>query len=678
MKALCKALLLMGSLPLIVGQNHALAAQDWPTAAVYSSSALWPNAALKDGNVGTQWSSNGYVDSNHLEWIAYQLDTVRQVNYVKLYPRVHNGQALGFPKAFNIYWSNGSSWVLAATYTNFQTPTRADWIILPLPSTVSTSFIHVVATTLGSDGANYLFQLGEVAAGYDAELGKLTYLGNTGDGGAARKPHIQVYNVGASPGQTGTTWNYDDRNPIISASTLTRDPPGTPNPSRRACSQLPYSYHPSWDPATQSLRNIYAPTVLHRGGSNWLIAYGGFDNICKFVEKPGTPGKIFEHEQDRLYRANTADNFSTFTFPTVNDPGTTEHGQRKPLLEGQDFEQGTPGYMPPSPTLRIASVNNPSLAVDNAGKIKMAYTSLTNILIPCDPGTAPNCSYKGINVNYRNKPGQATSLDGGATWSNLSSGSPSTTQASATDSPVVYNNYPNPDPWPFRWGSYSEGEEVNGTNALMFDGVDYHLYWKGVWSRIGYAKSTDGKNFYHQQWLVNNPSGQYGITDAKKIGGEYFFAYHYNSGDVWWSKSNSPNSLGFGEGGQPVVAFNTRSSYPNREQDWTVAQVALVTDGSRLLGALYGASPKPADPQFPNWKNSIFARWLQKKTTFSSGFVSLSNTLSEGPDAAMVVMSSANDVETGTLRIYKPDGTTLLYTSPPLTFRAGDRWRYNP
>ncbi|MES2039385.1 MAG: discoidin domain-containing protein, partial [Pseudomonadota bacterium] len=145
--------------------THSAMAQNWPVTKVATSSALWPNTNLYDNNPGTVWTSNGYADPNHQEWLAYWFDGFHPVNTIKLYPRYAGGRTLGFPTAFNVYWSDGSNWNLAQSYGSIAMPAAGNYVTLKLPSTVNANGIQVIATQLGQDDVgNYYFQIGEVGA----------------------------------------------------------------------------------------------------------------------------------------------------------------------------------------------------------------------------------------------------------------------------------------------------------------------------------------------------------------------------------------------------------------------------------------------------------------------------------------------------------------------------------
>jgi hypothetical protein len=156
------------------GNDAQLTAQDWTVNGVAVSSefsAGWPAANLKDNNAGSFWSSRGNASANSTEWIAYWLDTYHPVNYLKFWPRYGSTSAIAFPVNFTVYYSDGVNWQFVQSYTSYATPTLNDWVTIFLPDTLSANGIHVVATTLSTDGGSgYLFQLGEAKAGYYERL----------------------------------------------------------------------------------------------------------------------------------------------------------------------------------------------------------------------------------------------------------------------------------------------------------------------------------------------------------------------------------------------------------------------------------------------------------------------------------------------------------------------------
>lgn len=239
------------------------ASTDIPVTSVAASSQLWPASALDDSDSLTIWSSNVHSNINSTEWVAYWFNGFHNVNYIKVFPRYNATGALGFPVKFDIYWSNGSSWVHSRSDTAFPTP-LADWVILPLPATVNANGIQIVATQLGKDDVNNIvFQLGEVGAGYDTTLSHFTWLGNNN---TYQQNEIRSVGSGAFNPNKISNWNYDARNPIITAN-------------------------------TGGNSNVYAPNVVSNGGA-WNIYFGGWDGT--------TDG------HDRISITVSNDNFLTF------------------------------------------------------------------------------------------------------------------------------------------------------------------------------------------------------------------------------------------------------------------------------------------------------------------------------------------------------------------------------
>lgn len=557
-------------------------AQEWPVNNVATSSALWPNTNLKDGNIGSAWTSNGYADANHGEWVAYWFDVFRPVNYIKLFPRVYNGSSLGFPKDFDVYWSDGARWNLVRTYSNFETPRNADYVILPLPATVNASGIHVVATKLGADNLNnYYFQLNEVGAGFNALLTKISYVTNTGN-----PNEVEIRNTGSDTFNPNKmkVFNYDKRNPIISAK------PGS-NPN---CTSL------------ETRKNVYAPNVVYKGLNNWDVFFGGWDRRCLSSLK------------DTISRLSTTDNFSTFGTQTeIISNGTLEHANNETVVKTAD------------------------------GTWRMAYTTYPEV--NPDYPTAPR----------RNKPGYASSSDG-INW----------VPAAANSANLIkMNNYPG------IWGDLNSGLNVDGSNVLYGEGSTLYFYWTSIPLQDGsggdravhWASGTDGVNFNYGGKLYDKNICRV-INDVKKINGIYLFAYHCNSNKAWYSASSSQSPAGLPE---PSELFD--STVPVFGPDLHVATIAWATNGSRLFGILYGAGVVDTLDQ-----NRIFARWLQKKAVIKNSGTILQTTMSNGPDNTVVLMVPGQGIQTATLTIYDTDGTTLLYSSPPLTFRQGDVWQYNP
>ncbi|MBN9385507.1 MAG: hypothetical protein J0H74_32440 [Chitinophagaceae bacterium] len=261
---------------------------DIPVTSVATSSQLWSNAALKDSSATTVWSSNTRSDVNSTEWVAYWFNGFHDVNYIKMLPRYDHTGAQGFPVKFDIYWSNGSSWVLSRSDTAFPNP-QTEWVILPLPATVNTNGIRIVATKLGKDDyGNIVFQLAEVGAGYDAGLNNFTWQGNNNTN---RENEIRSVGSGTFNPNKISNWNYDARNPIITAN-------------------------------AGGNSNVYAPYIVSNGGA-WNIYFGGWDGT--------TDG------HDRISITVSNDNFLSFNpHALMIDHGVMTHVNNETVMKKPD------------------------------------------------------------------------------------------------------------------------------------------------------------------------------------------------------------------------------------------------------------------------------------------------------------------------------------------------------
>lgn len=216
-------------------------AVEYPRTSCAASTDLWSAANAIDANNSTCWSGVCHGDSSNTEWYAFCLDGFHDVNYVRLTLRFTT-IALGFPRTFTIYWSDGVNWNAIRTVTNMQTPYRNDDIILAFPTTVNCNGIWVTATVLGGDDVgNYVLQMAEFNAGYDQTFKQFVWVGSD-----SSITSVKVRSVGAgtfNPNKI-SNWHYDARNPIIA-------------------------------PKSGAYRNIYAPSVVFNG--TWNIYFGGWD-----------------------------------------------------------------------------------------------------------------------------------------------------------------------------------------------------------------------------------------------------------------------------------------------------------------------------------------------------------------------------------------------------------------
>jgi len=265
--------------------------------------------------------------------------------------------ALGFPVAFNIYWSDGTKWNLANTYTGFPTPYRNDWIVLPLGATVNANGILIVATTLGQDNdGNYVFQLGEVGGGYSTFFDHLVYLGNNGSAN-----QVEIQNLGSRTFDANklAVWNYDQNNPIISGA-----------------------------PGASTLKNIYAPNIVYQGGTFWNIYFGGEDGT------PAANGYL-----DSISFLTTNNNFNSGSFsnhvPEINYGGFIDVNNESVVkVSATDWRMV---YT----TLSSDGLNKPGYAVstDGAHWTPNAGTSADLLNMSGYPGWA-NANINGVNVLF--------------------------------------------------------------------------------------------------------------------------------------------------------------------------------------------------------------------------------------------------------------------------------------
>lgn len=276
-------------------------------------------------------------------------------------------------------------------------------------------------------------------------------------------------------------------------------------------------------------------------------------------------------------------------------------------------------------------VNNESVVKLAANDWRMAYTTM---------GTSNPPTY-GLN-----KTGYATSTDG-INWT------PSAGSQSYMLSMSGYNNWANGD--------------FNGSNVIYKDaGGTWHLYFvdmaTGAVPGNHHATSTNAVNYTYQGVAGNFG---YGINDLKAFTYQsqtyYVGLYHNNGQGVWYTVGTSLTNLG----ASPTQAFANYGS-----ADYYIATDGLVTDGTRVMGVLYGGTATWG-PTF-----RIFARWMQKKVVFQNAYVNWSTNTGFGPDVVRLAQGAGDNVETGNFKVYDTDGTTLLYTSPTVTMRTGDIWLY--
>ncbi|WP_080647802.1 discoidin domain-containing protein [Variovorax atrisoli] len=263
--------LFLSALTLFVFFSNSAHSAEYQPVTASSSSQLWPLASAYDNNTSTIWSSNTHASPVATEEIAFWWSGTQSINYVKLMPRyVQTCAALGFPVDFKIYYSGGpNNWVEIGNYVDYPRPNRCDWIVIPLPATVQTEGIRIVATRLGGDDAGTpVFQLAEVKAGGDAGFNQLSFGGNNA-GALPNKMQVAGVQANAFNPNRLSNWNYDERGSSMIA----------PNPG--------------------AYRNIYSPQAVQLSGSVWRIYFHGWDGVSAPL-------------YDRIYTTVTFDDYLNF------------------------------------------------------------------------------------------------------------------------------------------------------------------------------------------------------------------------------------------------------------------------------------------------------------------------------------------------------------------------------
>ncbi len=131
-----------------------------------SSSALsgWGDANARDNNAATSWSSNGYSDSNHTEWVSIDLGAPQQVKQVRVLPR---SGGVCFPIDFKLeYSTNGTTWTLipGQTYSSYGNPGSKEQMFA-FANPVMAQYVRIVGTKLSPDSfSNYYMQIAELRA----------------------------------------------------------------------------------------------------------------------------------------------------------------------------------------------------------------------------------------------------------------------------------------------------------------------------------------------------------------------------------------------------------------------------------------------------------------------------------------------------------------------------------
>ena len=192
----------------------------------------------------------------------------------------------------------------------------------------------------------------------------------------------------------------------------------------------------------------------------------------------------------------------------------------------------------------------------------------------------------------------------------------------------------------------------NGANVLFYDNNQFTLFFQNwndqsVLGTMDRATTTTPPTFSLQGLALATSSV---VQDIKKIqvNGNNWYAMGMQTIFSQLSYSLSNDGINFGP---EQIMFGPAYS----PDDALFVTMCFVTHGNALLGALYGGTDRPANP------NSIYARWLQKKVVLAD---SSGNQIpvqgSYGPDRQQFAISSGS--LQGTIWVYAEDGLTPVAT----------------
>lgn len=451
----------------------------WPITSYETSSEIsgWESEKLFDNNTSTMWSSEQQSSASNSQKIIFEFDTYHDTNFIKLYPRYLNNNALSFPVNFTIEYSDGAQWNLVYQYENFPNP-KFDWIILALPETINAKGIIVRADVLGTDNnGKYYFQLGEVAAGYDEGFKLLQFQGIDADEGINLIENVEA--DAFNPNKI-SNWNYDYRMPLLKSNCVGKE-------------------------------NIYAPHA-ELVGAQWYVYYGGMDSV---------PGSTCDYENDRLYMTFTDKKFQNFD----------DNQRRKIIDEGPYFLHTNNlaiARTPPETGYWGAMVYTAAWHQNDGKKRdKPAYALSTDGInwIPENPGN-PNETNTLLNIdNYHidwetaNINGQnAFIYDDGQYWyyyavECLGYRAYATNIPNFTEDGSIYNG-----PYYDETGKCQTGKAINDIKKFRWNGADYYFFVSHTNSdHVYYSLSTDPSWFPDEQILFSSMA----LTEGKTRTDDY-------------------------------------------------------------------------------------------------------------------------------------------------------------
>lgn len=277
-------------------------------------------------------------------------------------------------------------------------------------------------------------------------------------------------------------------------------------------------------------------------------------------------------------------------------------------------------------------VNNEAVIRRPDGKWHMLYTTLA-----LDPQI--------------NKPGYAVSVDG-INWE------PAVADTAHLVKMDKYSNW--------------DIADVNGSNVPFYENGTYHFYFNdfnfannGHAFAVHHAISTDLIHFNYTNDVLQE---ELVAQDVKRfdVGGTpwYLMVLHINGKELRYSLGSGPTD--FAPSQQLLTNQNGADRY--------IVSAGWIAKNNRLYGVLYGAGAVPSLD-----RNAINAKWLQKEVIFIDDATQQQlgrQAKAHGPDK--LILDLKKDMYTGKFYVYDTDGSTLLFTSPKVTIRAGDVWNYTP
>jgi hypothetical protein len=204
----------------------------------------------------------------------------------------------------------------------------------------------------------------------------------------------------------------------------------------------------------------------------------------------------------------------------------------------------------------------------------------------------------------------------------------------------------------------------NAGNVLFRDNNSWTLYFYNnfdngfIYRAVGASPST----VQLQGIALGTGHDPQGVVKFV-VGGKswYVMGLMSNAPQLWYSLSNDG-----------VTFAHEQTLFTNLSTvDTSIASVGFVTQGDRILGALYGANT--GTPDEVQSDNQIYARWLQKRLVLKDSSGNQSTGMSYGPDRQWF-QAPASGSFTGTADVYAEDGVTLL-GSGNVALTAGKSYR---